>query len=204
MIPSRSKPLHPHDSGITRASSLNTMVARSMVGLPDRPTIVATGPFDDRAHAEHLAAAFAAVRLRCNAQLVLLGPGVQRATVKLRTAALGMGTSVLAVGDPQIQPWPYLIAAADVIVPSPATAAVALLGVLGVGRPVVAPADPEIVEVIVPASAGLVYRPGDVSGMSKALLRLLTNPVLCRGMGCRARQVAQRQQVQRMSLQRTE
>jgi len=45
------------------------MVARSLIGLAGLPTIVALGPFDDRPHAEQLAAAFATVRRHCKAQL---------------------------------------------------------------------------------------------------------------------------------------
>ena len=43
-----------------------------------------------------------------------------------------------------------------------------------------------------PTSAGLVYRPGDVSGMAAALLRLLTSPALRHGMASRAGEVARR------------
>jgi glycosyltransferase involved in cell wall biosynthesis len=201
---SRTETMHPDIPVIAKASALNPVAARSMVGLGGRPTIVAMGPFNDHVRAEQLAAAFTTVRLRCDAQLVLLGTGTHRATVMRRTFAQGVGTSVHVVRDLPADRWPYLIAAADVVVPSPATASITLLDVLGVGRPVVAPADPAIVRVVVPASAGLVYRPGDVSGMAEALLRLLTTPALRQGMGCRARQVARRHHLQRMSLQRTE
>ena len=56
-------------------SPQDSAVARSVLGLADLPTVVALGPFDDLAHAEQLAAAFTAVRRRCNAQFVLLGKG---------------------------------------------------------------------------------------------------------------------------------
>jgi glycosyltransferase involved in cell wall biosynthesis len=180
------------------------MAARSLVGLAGLPTIVATGPFDNQAHAEQLAAAFITVRSRCRAQLVLLGTGEHRATVMRRSFAQGAGTSVQVIRGLTEDRWPYLIAAADVVVPSPAAASVTLMGVLSVGRPVVGPADPAIVRAVVPASAGLVYRPGDVSGMAEALLRVLTTPSLRHGMSCRARQVARRHHLQRLSLQRTE
>ena len=63
--------------------------ARSVLGLADLPTVVALGPFDDLAHAEQLAAAFTAVRRRCNAQFVLLGPGAHRAVIVRRTFSQG-------------------------------------------------------------------------------------------------------------------
>jgi glycosyltransferase involved in cell wall biosynthesis len=186
------------------AEALDPVAARSLVGLANVPTIVAMGQFDDCSHALQLAAAFTAVRLRCRAQLLLLGDGEYRATVMRRASAQGVGTSVHPVEGVTAERWPYLIAAADVVVPSPATASITLLDVLGIGRPVVASADPTFVRVVVPTSAGLIYPPGDVSGMAGALLRLLTTPALSQGMGCRARQVAQRHHLQRMAQQRTE
>jgi glycosyltransferase involved in cell wall biosynthesis len=201
---SRTETMHPDIAVTAKASALNPVAARSMVGLAGRPTIVAMGPFDDQAHAEQLAAAFATVRSRCDAQLILLGTGVYRASIMRQTFAQGMGNTVHVVRDLPADRWPYLIAAADVVVPSPATALITLLDVLGVGRPVVAPADPAIVRVVVPASAGLVYRRGHVPGMAEALLRLLTTPGLRHGMGCRARQVARRHHLRQIALQRTE
>jgi glycosyltransferase involved in cell wall biosynthesis len=178
-------------SRVPPAAALNPMAARSLVGLAGLPTILATGPFDDQADADQLAAAFATVRSRCRAQLVLLGGGEYRATVLRRSFAQGAGSSVHVIRD-----------LTDVVVPDNGTGYTTLLDVLGAGRPVVAQADPTIVRLVVPASAGLIYRRGDVSGMAGALLRLLTTPALRHGMGCRARTVARRYHLQRMALRR--
>ena len=178
------------------------IVARSAVGLAGLPTIVAIGPFDDPAHAEQLAAAFAMVRRRCQVQLVLLGTGIQRATVLRRTLAQGVRTSVHVERDLTGDRWADLIAAADVVVPCVTAGPITLLDVLTAGRPVVAPADPASVQLIIPASVGLVYRPGDVSGMARTLLRLLISPELRTGMSCRAREVARRYHSQRTMQQR--
>jgi glycosyltransferase involved in cell wall biosynthesis len=193
--------MHPDIPVIAPAAALNPMAARSLLGLAGLPTIVSMGPFDDQAHAEQLAAAFTTVRSRCRAQLVLLGTGDHRATVMRRSFAQGIGTSVHVIRDLTEDGWPYLIAAADVVVPNTAAGSSTLMDVLGAGRPVVAQADPTTVRLVVPASAGLIYRPGDVSGMAGALLRLLTTPALRHGMGCRARAVARRYRLQRMALQ---
>jgi glycosyltransferase involved in cell wall biosynthesis len=196
--------MHPDIPVIARVPSIDPMVARPLVGLAGLPTIVALGPFDDLAHAEQLAAAFTTVRLRCKAQLVLLGMGVQRATVMRRTFAAGVGTSVHVIRQYSGDRWSDMIAAADLVVPSRASGSLMLLDVLAAGRPVVAPADPATVRLVVPASVGLVYRPGDVSGMATALLRLLTTPALRHGMGSRAREVARRHHLQRTALLQTE
>jgi glycosyltransferase involved in cell wall biosynthesis len=166
-----------------------------LLGLADLPTIVALGPFDDLDHAETLATAFTAVRRRCNAQFVLLGTGVHRAAIVRRTFAQGARKSVHIVPEDR---WPDLIWAADLVVPSTASGLRRLLEVLAAGRPVVAPVNPTTVRLVVPSSAGLVYRPGDVSGMAGALLRLLNTPSLRHGMACRAREVARRHHTPRL------
>ena len=201
---SDAETMHPDIPMIARISVHDPIVARSVVGLAGLPTIVAIGPFDDRAHAEQLAAAFTMVRRRCQVQLVLLGTGIQRATIMRRALAQGVRTSVHVERDLTGERWADLIAAADVVVPSVAAGPITLLDVLAAGRPVVAPADPAAVQLVVPASVGLVYRPGDVSGMARALLRLLISPALRTGMGCRAREVARRYHRQRTTLQRAD
>ncbi len=186
---------------IARISPHDPTVARAVVGLPGLPTIVAIGPFDDRAHAEQLAAAFTLVRRRCQVQLVLLGTGLHRITVMRSALAQGVRTNVRMEKDLAGDRWADLIAAADIVVPSIAAGPITLLDVLAAGRPVVAQADPAAVQLVVPSSVGLVYRQGDVIGMARALLRLLVSPDLRTGMGCRAREVARRHHRQRTALQ---
>jgi glycosyltransferase involved in cell wall biosynthesis len=188
---------------ISRVSPHEPMVARSVLGLPGLPTIVAIGPFDDPTHAEQLADAFSMVRRRCQVQLVLLGTGAERANVMRRTLAQGFRTSVHVERDLTGERWAGLIAAADVVVPGVMAGPITLLDVLAAGRPVVVPADPAAVQLVLPASAGLVYPPGDVPAMARALLRLLTSPALRTGMGCRAGEVARRHRRNRTAPHRT-
>jgi glycosyltransferase involved in cell wall biosynthesis len=184
-----------------RFSPEDPAVARLLLGLADLPTVVAVGPFDVRAHAEQLAAAFTAVRRRCHAQFVLVGRGVHRAAIVRRTFSQGARSSVHVVAEER---WADLLAAADVVVPSTGSGSRRLLEVLAAGRPVVAPVNPTTARLVVPSSAGLVYRPGDVSGMAGAVLRLLTTPALRDGMGRRAREVARRHHMQRIGLHESE
>jgi glycosyltransferase involved in cell wall biosynthesis len=205
-VANRTAPIAPrsHRGTSSTASSVERRVlteldparARSRLGLADVPTIAAIGPFDDRADAQLLAAAFIAVRQCCTAQLVLIGVGAQRATVIRRVFAQGFGGSLHAARNPGDNRWSDLVAAADLVVLSSSSGTATLLNVLAAGRPVIAPADAATVQLVVPAIAGLVYPPGDVSGMEGALLRLLTTPVLRRGMGGRARQVARRRHLE--------
>ena len=182
---------------VRSADAAMPMNAWPLVSITGLPTIVAIGPFDDRAHAQQLAAAFIAVRRQCKVQLVLLGTGEQRAAVTRRACAQGVGSSVHVVSDSSDYRWSDVVAAADLVVLGSLSGTAMLLDVLGAGRPVVAPADPETVQLVVPAIVGLVYRPGDVSGMAQALIRLATAPVLRRGMGGRARQAARRHHLEK-------
>jgi glycosyltransferase involved in cell wall biosynthesis len=179
---------------------LDPAAARTLVGLTGLtglPTIVAVGPFDDHAHAQQLAAAFITVRRQCKAQLVLLGASEQRKAVLRRASAHGVGSSVHEVSDSCDYRWSDVVAASYLVVLGSSSGTATLLDVLAAGRPVVAPADPATVQLVVPAIVGLVYQPGDVSGMAEALLRLMTTPVLRRGMGGRARQVARRHRLEK-------
>jgi glycosyltransferase involved in cell wall biosynthesis len=180
---------------------LDPVAARALVGLTGLTTIVAIGPFDDHAHAQQLAAAFITVRRHCEVQLVLLGTGQHRTALMRRTSAQGVRSSVHAVSDSCAYQWSDLVAAADLVVLGSSSGTAVLLDVLAAGRPVVAPADPAIVQLVVPAIVGLVYRPGDVSGMAEALRRLVSTPVLRRGMGGRARQVARRHHLEKQRAQ---
>lgn len=176
---------------------------RASVGLAGAPTIVAIGPFDDHEDARQLAAAFVTTGQHCAAQLVLLDAGVHCTAVVRRAAGHGRGGSVRVVNDVSDSRWVDVVAAADLVVLSSSSGTAILLDVLAAGRPVVVPACPATVRLVVPAVAGLVYSHGDGSALAVALLRLATAPALCRGMGDRAREVARRQRQESFSRNRS-
>jgi glycosyltransferase involved in cell wall biosynthesis len=176
--------------------------ARSQIGLAEMPTIVATGPFDDLSHAEHIADAFTLVRQCRTAQLVLLGTGRRRTALFRRTLALGVGADVHLIRAMPASRWSDIVAAADVVIPGVASQRAHLLDVLAVGRPVVAPVNPATVSLVLPTSAGLIYQAGDVAALAAALLRILSSPTLRYGMACRAAEVARRDPLT-MRLQRS-
>jgi glycosyltransferase involved in cell wall biosynthesis len=162
-------------------------------GAANMLTIVAISPLTDPLYAGQLAEAYTLVRRRCMAQLVLLGTGPQRSAVMRRVFACGLGADVHLRNSFPASRWSDSVAAADVVaVPSIKSGPTNLLEVMAVGRAVVAPVDPASVRLVLPTSAGLLYRPGDVYGMATALLRILTSPTLRHGMGCRAAEVARR------------
>ena len=135
------------------------MGARSTLGLANFPTIVAIGPFDDLVHVHHLAAAFTVVQRFCRSQLVLLGAGARRA---VRAVPRSAETRVHMFDHASEQLWSEVVAAADLVAMSTVSGSTTLLDVLAAGRAVVTPDDPATVRLVVPSSAGLVYRPGDI------------------------------------------
>lgn len=170
---------------MTPSVARDPAVARSTMGLPDLPSILAMGPFEDRLDAQDLAEAFAEVRRRSAAQLIVFGTGRERSTVVRCAFAHGVGSDVHLLGsDPA--GWSDVVAAADVVIPGTASETTSLLDVLSAGRPVVAPIDLTTTRLVLLTSTGLLYRRGDVNAMAAALLRILTNPTLRHGMTCRA------------------
>jgi glycosyltransferase involved in cell wall biosynthesis len=182
--------------GRRRSAAHDPSVARSLVGLANVPTIVALGPFDVREDAYQLAAAFTSVQRTCPAQLVLLGTGLFRSAVARYALDHDEQPRVHLAHAVSPHRWSELLAAADVLVPSTSSGSTGLLEALAIGRPVVASANAVSARLLMPSSAGLIYRQGDVPGMAQALLRLLTTPALRQGMGTRATQVARRQRLQ--------
>jgi glycosyltransferase involved in cell wall biosynthesis len=174
------------------AAAPRSPASGSPASAPGVPTIVALGPFDDHDDAMQLGAAFAAARLQCRAQLVLLGAGSHRTTVLGCGSDQGAGSSMRLATECDDDRWPDLVATADIVVLNSSSDAATLLTVLASGTPVVAPADPENVHIVVPGVVGLVYLPGDVPGMAAAMVRLLKAPELRRGMSNRAKDVARR------------
>jgi glycosyltransferase involved in cell wall biosynthesis len=164
-------------------------------------TIVAAGPFDDLEHAQHLAAMFTGVQKTCRAQLVLLGRGTHRGLVVRRSAERALQVRLVLIDDCAGPQRSDLLAAADIVIPSPDSATSTLVEVMAAGRAVVASAGPATAALVMPHSAGLLYRPGDVSAMTAAVLRLLTHPGMRHQMGSRASQVARDHRLQALSRQ---
>jgi glycosyltransferase involved in cell wall biosynthesis len=180
---------------VARAGALSCRQSWSTAGVPDLATIVAVGPFDDLEHAQQLAAMFTRVQQTRRTRLVLLGEGTRRSLVVRRAAERRLHTRLVLVDDCVGPQRSDQLAAADLVIPSPASTLSALAETMAAGRAVVASASPAAAALVMPYSAGLLYAPGDVSGMTAAVVRLLSHPELRGEMGIRASQAAQRHHV---------
>jgi glycosyltransferase involved in cell wall biosynthesis len=182
--------MHP-DVAVISGRASDDPTARTRLGLADLPAIVAVGPFDDITYVHHLAAAFTILQRACRAQLLLLGTGAHR-TAAMRVVPPSARNRVHLLDDDSKSFCSEIITAADLVVFGALSCPRRLLDVLAAGRSVVAPMDPATVRLVVPTSAGLVYRPGDVAALTSAINRLMTTPQLRQGMASRAREVARR------------
>jgi glycosyltransferase involved in cell wall biosynthesis len=193
---------------------MNRLVARagSLGFRPPRPsaepcalaTVVAAGPFDDLEYAKQLAAMFAGVQQTRRTRLVMLGGGTRRSHVVRRAAERRLQTRLVLNEDCAGPQRSDLLAAADVVIPSPTSTPSALMEMMAAGRAVVASASPATAALVMPHSAGLLYAPGDVSAMTAAVVRLLSQPELRYQMGSRASQVARAHRLQVLSQQSPE
>jgi glycosyltransferase involved in cell wall biosynthesis len=179
----------PKSGGTRQRRDRTPALARLSLGLPELPTIAAAGPFDDESHAQRLAAMFTAVQQNCQAQIMLLGSGKHRSIIERRATEHGLQTRLLIKecnGERRSQ----LLAAAELVIPNPTSGPAAVIEVMAAGRALVAAANPVTAQLVLPSSAGLLYRPGDGLAMTAAVVRLLTQADLRSQMGSRARQVA--------------
>lgn len=120
--------------------------------------------------------AFALVRQRTPARLVILGEGEERNFLEARAVELGVSNDVAFVGF-QLYPYPF-IAHADVFVLSSYLEGFpnVLLEAMACGTPVIStdcPSGPS--EIITEGADGLLVSVGDTFAMAKAMERLILN-----------------------------
>lgn len=143
----------------------------------DRPVILAAGRLHHVKGFDDLLAAFARLRERLDARLLILGEGKDRPALEARVAALGLGAHVQLPGRvPMLAPW---MARADLFVLSSRREGLpaVLIEALSVGMNVVAtrcPSGPE--EILENGRWGRLVPVGDVATMADAMGQALVQP----------------------------
>ncbi len=134
---------------------------------------------------------------------LLIGDGEMRGAVEARARALGIERHVLIAGlQRDVRPY---IAACDVMVLCSATEALSLAAIeaMALGKPVVHSDVGGAREMIVPASNGFLFPPGDTSAFVDRLT-LLADPALRARLGGRARETAEKLFSERTMINRYE
>ena len=114
-------------------------------------------------------------------RLLLVGGGPALPGLREQVQRLGIGHAVVFTGPLPAHEVPAHIAAMDVAVQPDVTgyaSPIKLFEYLAVGRAVVAPARPNILEVIRDGDTALTFTPGDGAALAAALQRLYRDPAL--------------------------
>lgn len=135
-----------------------------------------------------LVAAFPAVHL------MLVGDGPAVPDLKEQASRLGLAKHVLFTGAVPVTEVPYYIAAMDVAVQPDVTeyaSPIKLFEYLAMGRAVVAPAKPNIREIVTHTEDAMLFEPGDVEALRNCLGQLLDKPDLRSVLARRAAKVVE-------------
>lgn len=126
------------------------------------------------------------------ARLVMCGEGPERKEAEELAARLGVADDVLFVGQkPQLMIRHYLSIADALLLPSQSESfGLVALEAMACNVPVIATRVGGIPEVVVDGETGFLYEVGDVDGMSKGMIRILTDSSLSGRLGEHGRDVA--------------
>lgn len=182
--------------------------ARRRAGLPaDGPLVgIVAALRPEKNHELFLRAARAVIGRRPDTRFFIAGDGPERANVERLRRELGLEPHVLMLGSrPDV---PDLMRAADVIALSShavvETLPLTLLEAAACGTPSVATRVGSVADVIEEGGTGYLVAPGDVTGLSERLLRLVADPVLRAAMGDAARRRAEAEFDEREMIRRYE
>ncbi len=114
-------------------------------------------------------------------RLLLVGGGPALPGLREQVAGLGMEHAVVFTGPLRATDVPAHVAAMDVVVQPDVTdyaSPIKLFEYLAVGRAVLAPAKPNILEIVTDGQTALTFAAGDQAALSAALKRLYGDPAL--------------------------
>jgi len=172
---------------------LDTSPLRERLDIGDAPLVVSTRTLDPVYDVETLVRAIPLVLKQVpEAKFLIKGRGKQEDMLKALANELGVSGSTTFVGFVDYGEMPLYTAVGDVYVSTSLsdTGSVSLQEALACGRPVVvsdAPSNDEWVE----DSNGRMFERGDVEGLASALIELLNDEQLRKGMSARSREIAE-------------
>jgi glycosyltransferase involved in cell wall biosynthesis len=147
---------------------------REQLGLGQEPTLVFAGSFQPWHDVQLLVESLA--RLTPTPRLVLVGDGPGVATALTRARSLGIDHRIVNLGRVQQTRIPPVLVACDIGVLPGSNAygqPMKLLEYAAAGLAIVAPDLPPVRAILDDGVTGLLFPPGDVAGLTRALDRLL-------------------------------
>jgi len=168
---------------------------RKELGIGQEPLVATASRLIRRKSPALLVSAFARVlKVIPDAKLVIAGSGREKGNLARQIKRLNIGNSVFLVGGLGREKVAQLMAAADVFVlPSKMESfGLALLEAAAAGAPVVCSSAGGALEIFRDAFNALLYPPGDVDAMVKAIIRLLQDKDLARTISANAVETARK------------
>ncbi|WP_372722762.1 glycosyltransferase family 4 protein [Immundisolibacter sp.] len=155
---------------------------RARLGLEDSCVVGFVGWMRPWHGVQQLIDAVAELRPVCpGLRLLLVGGGPAVPGLREQVASLGMEHAVVFTGPLRATDVPAHVAAMDVVVQPDVTdyaSPIKLFEYLAVGRAVLAPAKPNILEIVTDGQTALTFAAGDQAALTAALQRLYGDPAL--------------------------
>lgn len=159
--------------------------------LPARPTLLFVGRLDREKRIEELIDATCRMRERVDVQLVVVGRGKERPNLERHAAEQGIADRVIFTGFVSDEELPGIYAAADVFC-MPGTIelqSIVMLEAMAFGKPVVAVDALALPHLARDGVNGFTYQPGDVEGLARRAVALLSDEGLRLQMGAESRAI---------------
>lgn len=174
------------------------VMARSVLGVPDLPTVGYVGRLDAEKRLEDLVRAVALLVADQPVQLVMAGTGSQLGKLRHLAGTAGVAGSVHFLGYVPDSMLVDVYTAADVFcMPGVAELqSIATLEAMASGLPVVLADAVALPHLVSSGQNGYLYRPGDVTGLADKLRTVLSSPGLRSAMGVTSRLMAERHAVE--------
>ncbi len=166
--------------------------ARAKFGLPDRDTAVFVGRLDEEKRIDDLIRALPEVLRHRDLQLALVGIGQRKEELRRLATGLGVADRVHFLGFVSDADLPLAYAAADLfaICSVAELQSIATLEAMSTGLPIVAADALALPHLVDPGRNGYLYPPGDIHGLSEALIAVVESAERRTAMGAASRKIA--------------
>lgn len=156
-------------------------LAKANLGLQERLVLGFTGFVRDWHGVDRVVNWMASPNAPANAHLLVVGDGPVRAALEAQAASLGLASRVTFTGVIDREHVPAHVAAFDVALQpavTPYASPLKLMEYLVMAKAIVAPATPNLCEVLTDGENALLFDEADPGGLEKALTRLCSQPDL--------------------------
>jgi len=164
---------------------------RTGLGLGNRIVIGFVGWFRPWHGLEMLIDAFAHARLgERRAALLLIGDGPAMPALRAQVNRLGLDADVVFSGAVPHERIPQLLSTVDIAAQPAANeycCPMKVIEYMGMAKPIVAPAQPNIAELVADDREALLFRPGDMTSLADAMSRLVDDSILRQRLGAAGR-----------------